>query len=403
MDDFQTQRVIETWKRLGRPGARLVQITLAREGFRAKEQDIRAILAKQTAQQVFTAPYRSLGRIVAPMRNSVWQIDILDQTSRDAKVNDGFRYGLVAVDVWSRRVAGVPMQTKTPNESIRAINEASKQIGGVPRMIASDVGGEFSGSFDTYLQAARVLHVRKDPRHINGLAVVDNAIQRIRVAMGKQMVEGREESWVKAFTDAVKALNERPSDHLYGTAPKDSDANKETTYTLDYNAGREIRDQTAYMNRLEDRLRAAGKFRVLVPPEQRQKAYMPAYSAKIYTVKSIRNGIVEDSRGGLHQMFLTTPVFEGEDTTFPKSVRAGNAQQSEQRRQALGPYMEALKARLGDGSMPIQEAGEFLETIPGYTAAMRANKIEGLRAALYLFDEFELTGSGGGAKVSMRS
>ena len=72
-------------------------------------------------------------------------MDILDQTSRDAKVNDGYRYGLVAIDVWSRRVAGVPMRTKTPNEVIRAINEASNQIGGVPKLLATDVGGEFSG------------------------------------------------------------------------------------------------------------------------------------------------------------------------------------------------------------------------------------------------------------------
>lgn len=265
MDEFRAQQILETWRRLGRPGARLVQVALGREGVKTKEQEIRALLAKQTPQQVFAAPYRSLGKAVAPTRNAVWQVDVLDQSSRDAKANDGYRYALVAVDVWSRRVAGVPLRTKTPNEAIRALNEASKQLGGVPRTIATDVGGEFSGAFDGYLKTARVLHLWKDPRHINGLAVVDNAIQRIRVAMGKQLVEGRGVSWVQAFRDAVKALNERPSEHLLGTAPKDSDANAEVTYALDYNAGREIKEQTAYLRRLEDRLRAAGRFRVLVP------------------------------------------------------------------------------------------------------------------------------------------
>lgn len=127
------------------------------------------------------------------------------------------------------------------------------------------------------------------------------------------------------------------------------------------------------------------------------------YSAKVYTVKSIRNEIVEDSQGGLHRLFLCVPVSDGEDAKFPESVKAGNAQQREQRRQALEPFMQALKARLGGGNLPIQQAGEFLETIPGYTAAMRANKVEGLRAALLLFDEFELVGQGAGAKVAVRA
>ena len=401
MEDLRSQRILETWRRLGRPGARLVQKALAQEGFRAKEQEIRSLLAKQTPNQVFAAPYQSLGRNVAPTRNAVWQVDILDQTSRDAAVNDGYRYGLVAVDIWSRRVAGVPLRTKTPNEAIRAINAASTQIGGVPKIITTDIGGEFSGAFESYLQAAHVLHVRKDPRHINGLAVVDNAIQRIRRAMGKQLVEGKEEPWVKAFTDAVKALNERPSEHLHGAAPKNVE-NDELAYVLDYNAGREIRTQTTYIRQLEDRIRAAGKFRVLLPRDQRQKAYQPVYSATVYTVKSIHNEVVEDSRGGLHRLSLCRPVSDGESTTFPLSVRAGNAEQTARRRQALQPYMEALKAHLGEGAVPLQEAGEFLETIPGYTAALRANKIDGLRSVLLIFDEFEVIGAGGGARVAVR-
>jgi hypothetical protein len=221
--------------------------------------------------------------------------------------------------------------------------------------------------------------------------------------MGKQLVEKREASWVQAFTDAVKALNERPSEHLYGTAPKNVDGNDELSYTLDYNAGREVRAQSLLMHRLEDRLRAAGKFRVQLPRDQWQKAYQPRYSATVYQVKSIRNEVVEDTRGGFHRLFLAQPVTEGESTPFPLSVRAGNAQQSERRRLAMQPYMEALKAALGEGSMSLSEAGSYLETIPGYTAALRAQNLDGLRAVLLLFDAFELVGAGAGTRVSVRA
>jgi hypothetical protein len=394
--------ILETWQRLGRPGARLVQQALTLEGYKAKEAEVRAVIAKQTETQVFAAPYRSLGRIVAPTKNSRWQVDLIDQTSRNAKANEDFRYALVAVDVWSRRVAGVPMKTKTPDEAIRAINQITGALRGTPQVIETDVGGEWSGRFEAYLQAARVMHIRVSPGHVNGLAVVDNAISRIRRSMGRALVAGREESWVKAFTDAVKALNERPSEHLFGAAPKNADGEK-LGYVLDYNAGLVMRDQTTYMRKLEDRLRAAGKFRVAVPVDQRQKSYQPAYSGKVYTLKRIHNDLVEDSQGGLHRLMEVQPVADGDSTVFPQSVRPGNAEQTRQRRQALQPFMEALKAHLGEGSESLQEAGEFLQTIPGYTAAMRANKLDGLRAALLLFDEFETIGAGARTKISVRA
>jgi hypothetical protein len=78
-----------------------------------------------------------------------------------------------------------------------------------------------------------VIHIQKDPRHKDGLAVVDATIARLKIIIGKELEETHSRCWVKALPKAVKALNERPHDHLLGAAPVDVDKNPVLRYALD--------------------------------------------------------------------------------------------------------------------------------------------------------------------------
>ena len=384
--------VLETWKRLGRPGSRILTTALHKKGIGISERVVAAILAQQTSTQAFGPAWKSEGKIVAPEKNSLWQCDILDQTSRNAKVNGGNRFALIVVDVWSRRVGAWPLQTKTPDEVVEALKEAGKTLGGVPKTLETDNGGEFGGSFGALLSTLHILHVIKDPRHLNGLAIVDSAINIIRRIIGKELVDTKGESWVERLKGAVEALNARPLGHLYGASPDETD-NQELTYLLDYNAGKDIAKQTELMTRLRAKLEVVGRFRDLLPRNQWQKQGQPRYSGEIFRVKAIRGGLVEDTHGHFHQLFLCRAVVGGESAVYPKSVRAGDAAKDEERRQAMQPFMEALKAHLGDEPSSIYDAGGFLATVPGYTQAVRGLKLEGLRQIALLFPEdFLLTG-----------
>ena len=66
-------------------------------------------------------------------------MDIADFT-KNAGQNDGFRYGLAGVDVFSRYGWVVPMKTKQPHDVINAFKEIIRVIG-APKTIFSDLEG----------------------------------------------------------------------------------------------------------------------------------------------------------------------------------------------------------------------------------------------------------------------
>jgi len=59
---------------------------------------------------------------------------------KNAKENDGYRYGLVGIDVFSRYGWMVPIKTKQPYDVINALKEIMRVIG-VPKSIFSDMKG----------------------------------------------------------------------------------------------------------------------------------------------------------------------------------------------------------------------------------------------------------------------
>ena len=70
------------------------------------------------------------------------QIDLAGFT-RSASENDGYRYCLVAVDVFTKILWGVPIKNKQPEECVRAIKEVLDKIG-KPQQTYHDNEGSFS-------------------------------------------------------------------------------------------------------------------------------------------------------------------------------------------------------------------------------------------------------------------
>jgi transposase InsO family protein len=120
---------------------------------------------KQLASQVFHPPPRSTGKVTAAQPNSLWQADLMDFTTRDVALNQGFRFALVIVDVFTRRVSARPMQDKTARATIQAF-EAIRGNGPrapVPAVFDTDTGGEFDGPFNQQLHRLGVIHCKKTP------------------------------------------------------------------------------------------------------------------------------------------------------------------------------------------------------------------------------------------------
>ena len=71
------------------------------------------------------------------------------------------------------------MASATPGEVKRVLESLGQQ----PRLLDTDLGGEFRGELQTYLKEKRIAHRTKDPKDLNALAAVDRKIQQIKKAI----------------------------------------------------------------------------------------------------------------------------------------------------------------------------------------------------------------------------
>jgi hypothetical protein len=350
---------------------------------------------------VFQPPPRSTGKVTAAQPNSVWQADLIDFSTRDVAANQGFKFILVVVDVFARFVRAEPMKEKTARATLQAFETV--RGGGpkapVPCFLDTDTGGEFEGVFDEHLHKLGAIHIQKDPRHKDGLAVVDAAIARLKIIIGKELEETRSRCWVRVLPKAVKALNERPNDHLLGAAPVDIDTNPVLRYALDAQAGREILFNCELGRQAAEKLRVAGAYRVMLPRSDWPRADQPRYSAEVHTVAKVEHSYVTDTEGNVEEVHLVLPVPLG-SRTGERQVRVKD---HELRQTTLQPFITALVAHLGDGSASLQQAGEFLATIPHYTETVKDLKLysQGFRVIATMFPELELFG-GTGALTRVR-
>ena len=115
------------------------------------------------------------------------------------KANKGFKFVLVAVDVFDRTVKAAPMKTKTPEETAKVF----RTFAPLPSEVDTDHGHEFSGAFQKLLDDRGIGHRVKDPKQINSLAVSDAAMRTLRTSMAKDMTERGSSDWhssVKSVT-----------------------------------------------------------------------------------------------------------------------------------------------------------------------------------------------------------
>jgi hypothetical protein len=70
----------------------------------------------------------------------------------------------------------------------------------------------------------------------------------------------------------------------------------------------------------------------------------------------------------------------------------GTSAKDDLRREKLKPFIEALMAHIGDKDVHVQDAGNFLGTLPGYRDALTELQLrnQSLRQILGLFPEMQV-------------
>lgn len=136
-----------------------------------------------------------------------WQVDLMNIIPYGPESNDGFRFFLVTIDVFSRRLVVVPMYDKSAKEVTEATELIFMTEGKVPRTIASDSGQEFRGrSFKRLCSKYGIDQFFTIP-DVTHATVVERVIATLRLKIGKYMKYAGSNRFIDAMPAIVDSYN----------------------------------------------------------------------------------------------------------------------------------------------------------------------------------------------------
>jgi len=154
----------------------------------------------------------------------LFQIDLADLVSISSH-NDGHRYLLTCIDVFTKRAWAVPTKTKTGREVSRAFENILTD-GYKPNMVQSDKGTEFLNStFQTMLKQHDIKFYTSENEDIKA-AVVERFNRTLKTKMYRYFTVRNTRRYVDVLPDLLHAYN-----HTYhrsiGMAPVEVDVTNE--------------------------------------------------------------------------------------------------------------------------------------------------------------------------------
>ena len=170
------------------------------------ERDVKQFLAKQDAYTMHRPR-----RIRFPRRRTyskgirdLYQIDLVDLSAL-APYNDGIRYLLTCIDVFSKRAWAIPLRTKSGAEVARAFENVLRD--GKSNMVQSDKGSEFLNStFQSMLKRHDVKFYTSENEDLKA-AVVERFNRTLKTKMFRYFTYANTRRYVDVLPDLLQSYN----------------------------------------------------------------------------------------------------------------------------------------------------------------------------------------------------
>ena len=269
--------------------------------------DVKTFLSKQTIRQ--KKDYRGFNSYVAEKPLQELQLDLADFT-RSAEENNGFRYLLTGIDVFSKKVHAVPIRTKQIPDIIRGFTEILDKLG-VPEQIFGDNEGAMSST-----EFIRLLNKHKIKQIITTSPppFVERVIGTLKNMLMTRVEASnmKTERWTEFLPAVLRKYNTTPHSTIKLT-PNEAH-NPENRFKVLVS----IRKKTQW-NRSYPKLEVGSLVRTRVKKHTFKKGYTSSWSDKVFEVTFIKDGqylIGNDNRHRIwnrHDLLLV-PGVEGKDT-----------------------------------------------------------------------------------------
>lgn len=217
-------------------------------------------------------------RVIVHGIDDVWAIDLASMESL-ISYNDGYKYILCIIDVFSKYAWAVPLKNKTAATVLEAIKEVVKKSKRICQKIWVDQGSEF---YNKYFQAWIKEHnITMYSTHGDSKSVVvERWIKTLKDIATKYFTEHSTRDWVHNLDKFLKIYNTREHRTIKMTPTEASNPeNEDIVISYLYNKEPE--------KIMKPKFCEGDKVRISRIKDKFDKGYEPNYSYEVFTVSKV--------------------------------------------------------------------------------------------------------------------
>jgi hypothetical protein len=221
--------------------------------------------------------------IIASKPSEMVQIDLID-FQKYAKTNNGYKYLLVGIDVFTRYGFAYPIKNKTPTDVLDAFMLLSNAENIIS--VFHDSGNEFKGVFLNYLNNHNILDLKAEIGDHKTLGIVDRFCQTLKRMITRYMTHYKTTKYFDKMVDFVNTYNNTPHSSLNDIAPIHSTEPQNYKIIQQINLAK-MKFNKSVSTKIKKAFNIGDYVRVKLKKKAFQKGYEVTYSRDIYQIESI--------------------------------------------------------------------------------------------------------------------
>ena len=259
---FFDSKVASPDKKYVGSGAKRVNTKITPQNEQLAEELHKPIIRKFKKRKVYSA-----------FKDNIWGVDLADMQLL-SKYNNGIRFLLCVIDIFSKYAWVVPLKEKKGISTVKAFQIILKQSNRKPNKIWVDKGSEFYNAY--FKKWLRDDNIVMHSTHNEGKSVVaETFIRTLKSKIYKYMTSISKNVYIDKLDDIVDEYN-----NTYHTTIKMKPADvKDNTYI---NPDKEI-------NNKDPKFKAGDYIRISKYKNIFAKGYMPNWSEEVFVIKKVKN------------------------------------------------------------------------------------------------------------------
>ena len=238
--------------------------------------------------------------------DDVWGADLIDMIEW-TKQNNGYKYMLNVIDVFSKYAWSISMKNKTCVTTLEAFRKIAKESGRIPKHIWVDKGLEFyNKDVNSWLKENNIIMYSTYSEHKS--AVVERFNRTLKEMMWKKFTAENTRIWIDMLDKLMKIYNNKVHSTI-GMSPVKASKKENTIKVLQNTI-----DKTRSIPISKAKFKIGDKVRISRTKSTFEKGYLPNWSEQLYMINKVqsttpityklKNLLGEDIEGSFYQQEL---------------------------------------------------------------------------------------------------